>query len=65
MRHKIKNSDGEYILGIGREQFINPVKWSLYIPPSQNDDVAFEKDFEGFKKVMNIHKKIFLSPITV
>ena len=58
MRHKIKNSDGEYTLGIGRKQFINPVKWSLYITPSKNDDVAFEKDFDGFKKVMNIHKKI-------
>ncbi|RPI20131.1 MAG: hypothetical protein EHM65_00240 [Acidobacteriales bacterium] len=58
MRHKIKNSYGEYTLGIGRDQYINPVKWSLYISPSHNDDVAFEKDFEGYKKIMNIHRKI-------
>ena len=50
MRHKIKNSDGEYTLGIGRDQYINPVKWSLYIPPAGNDDVVFEKEFEGYKK---------------
>ena len=50
MRHKIKNSDGEYTLGIGRDQYINPIKWSLYVPPIANDDVAFEKDFEGYKK---------------
>jgi len=50
MRHKIRNSDGEYTLGIGRDQYINPIKWSLYVPPVANDDVAFEKDFEGYKQ---------------
>lgn len=50
MRHKIKNTDGEYTLGIGRDQYINPIKWFLYIPPSQNDNVYFEKEFEGYKQ---------------
>jgi hypothetical protein len=27
MRHKIRNSDGEYTLGIGRDQFQPKVKW--------------------------------------
>ena len=56
MRHK-KNSDGEYTLGIGRDQYINPVKWSLYISPSHNDDVAFEKDFDGYKKNYEFHDR--------
>lgn len=48
IRHKIKNSDGEYTLGIGREQFVNPVKWKKYVPPFEifGDDCVFsEKDF--------------------
>ena len=49
MRHKIKNSDGEYTLGIGREHFINPVKWRVYVPPFDIVGVDFEKEFEGFK----------------
>ena len=49
MRHKIKNSDGEYTLGIGSEQFVNPVKWRVCVPPFDILDVDFEKEFEGFK----------------
>ena len=48
MRHKIRNSDGEYTLGIGREHFINPVKWRKYVPQFEifGDDCVFdEKDF--------------------
>lgn len=51
LRHKIKNSDGEYTLGIGREQFVNPMKWRKYIPPFEMLDVnLFEREFEGFKE---------------
>lgn len=50
MRHKIRNSDGEYTLGIGREHFINPVKWAKYIPPFEILDVSFEREYEGFKQ---------------
>ena len=49
MRHKIKNSDGEYTLGIGREHFVNTVKWRVYVPPFDILGVDFEKEFEGFK----------------
>ena len=49
MRHKIKNSDGEYTLGIGREQFVNPVKWQKYVPPIEILDADFEKMFERFQ----------------
>jgi hypothetical protein len=48
IRHKIKNSDGEYTLGIGREHYINPVKWEIYVPPFEifGDDCVFnEKTF--------------------
>jgi hypothetical protein len=31
MRHKIKNSEGFYTLGIGRENYINPHKWVKYV----------------------------------
>lgn len=50
IRHKIKNSDGEYTLGIGREQFINPVKWRIYVPPFEILSDDFDKMFEEFKK---------------
>ena len=49
LRHKVKNSDGEYTLGIGREQFVNPVKWRKYLPPFEILDDTFEKKFEEFK----------------
>ena len=49
MRHKIRNSDGEYTLGIGREHFINPVKWRLYVQPFEILGDDFEKEFERFK----------------
>ena len=48
MRHKIRNSDGEYTLGIGREHFVNTVKWRIYVPPSDNfvdDCLVRENDF--------------------
>jgi hypothetical protein len=48
MRHKKKNSDGEYTLGIGREQYINPIKWQVYVPAFEifgDDCVLNEKDF--------------------
>ena len=50
MRHKIRNSDGEYTLGIGREQYINPVKWRIYVPPFEILSDDFDKMFEEFKK---------------
>jgi hypothetical protein len=48
MRHKIRNSDGEYTLGIGREHFINPVKWQKYVPPFEIFGDDFEKMFAEF-----------------
>ena len=30
MRHKVRNADGFYTLGIGREHFVPVVKWKLY-----------------------------------
>lgn len=46
IRHKIKNSDGEYTLGIGRDQFVNPVKWRKYVPPSDiiGDDCLIKEN---------------------
>lgn len=44
-----KTYDGEYILGIGHEQFINPVKWRLYVQPFEILSNDFEKKFEEFK----------------
>jgi hypothetical protein len=49
MRHKIRNSDGEYTLGIGREQYINPVKWQKYVPPFEILSDDFEKMYAEFK----------------
>lgn len=30
LRHHVKNSDGEYTLGIGRDQYISKIKWKMY-----------------------------------
>ena len=48
MRHKIRNSDGEYTLGIGREQYIKPIKWQRYVPPFEifgDYCILYEKDY--------------------
>jgi len=44
MRHKIRNFEGEYTLGIGREHFVNPVKWRVYVPAFDIVGVDFEKE---------------------
>jgi hypothetical protein len=36
------------LLGIGREHFINPVKWRVYVPPFEifgDDCILNEKDY--------------------
>ena len=50
MRHKIRNSDGEYTLGIVREHFVNTVKWRIYVQPFEILSDDFEKMFAGYKK---------------
>jgi hypothetical protein len=57
MRHKIRNSDGEYTLGIACEQYINPIKWRKYVPPFDILGDDFEKSLKDLKLVMHFHKK--------
>ncbi|MGA2782928.1 MAG: hypothetical protein ABSF13_13600 [Smithella sp.] len=40
IRHHVQNSDGVYTLGIGRDQYVYPIKWSLYHSESDRDDVT-------------------------
>lgn len=51
LRHKVRNSDGVYTLGIGREHFVNPEKWKVYVSASGKDaDVHY---IEGVKMTGN------------
>lgn len=50
MRHKVKNLDGLYTLGIGRDQYISTVKWKLYVNETNKKEENNEDLFAKFKK---------------
>jgi hypothetical protein len=49
MRHKVKNLDGLYTLGIGRDQYISKVKWKRYINETSQENEPLENMFDKFK----------------
>jgi hypothetical protein len=38
MRHRVRNSDNKYTLGIGREHYQTPIKWKCYVSPLDDAD---------------------------
>ena len=64
MRHRIRNTDGEYTLGIGRDQFQPKVKWFPFKHGSEAQKEGFsdystdkwktsfkrDKEFKEWKK---------------
>jgi hypothetical protein len=45
LRHHVKNSDGLYTLGIGRDQYISKIKWKMY--DGVRNDVVVIKEVIG------------------
>lgn len=48
MRHRVKNSEGLYTLGIGRDQYISKVKWILYVNETSKKEENSINLFEKF-----------------
>lgn len=63
LRHKVKNSEGVYTMGIGRNEYIKAGKWRLYEGVGSNDigtNSDVEHYIEGVKMTGNLKKDLKL-----